>query len=80
MHWFLHGILASPLTAGWPLSENFNEAESGSCTLRLTPSLAGASTAMLPGTAARITTYTTNNLYDKLLSAYKISQAWPGAP
>ena len=81
IHWLLHGIcwLHHLRQAGHSLV-NFNEAESGSCALRLTALVAGASTVLLPNTAARLPTYTTNNLYGKLLSAYKISQAWPGAP
>lgn len=73
--WFLHGMYG--LHHFWQdgHSHRSYEAESGSLSLRLMDSSTGASTAPLPVTAVRFPTYSTNNLYGKLLSAYKISQA-----
>ncbi len=71
----LHGWWqASPLSAGRPLSTSPNEAESGSLTLRLTPSHRQASTPELPPAAAASATRRTSNFHVQFLSTEAIHQ------
>jgi len=58
----------------------FNEAETGSLALRLTPSPHEASPDQVTLSHARSATCQTGNSHGRLLSAYKIDQASPGAP
>jgi len=58
----------------------FNEAEPGSLTLRLTLSPHEASPDRVTPSRARSATCQTGNSHGRLLSAYKIDQASPGAP
>ena len=66
------GRLATP--------RQYNEADSGSLTLRLMSSPYEASPDRVTPSHARSATCQTGNLQGKLLSACKIGQAYPGAP
>jgi hypothetical protein len=60
--------------------KKFNEAETGSLTLRLTLSPHEASPDRVAPSHARSATCQTDNLQGELLSVHKIDQALPGAP